>query len=126
MYKFPEKSMYVLFNKCMIKYTKIIFFQKICIENGMRLIRRKIRYINAISLSISSISKPVLFADDISIIISSINREDFCSVSNVVLSLMIKWFAANKVVLNLDETNVMKFITIYHILHYILVIKKII
>jgi hypothetical protein len=26
MYEFPEKSMYFLFNKRMIKYTKIIFF----------------------------------------------------------------------------------------------------
>jgi hypothetical protein len=24
MYEFPDKSMYFLFNKCMIKYTKII------------------------------------------------------------------------------------------------------
>ena len=34
------------------------------------------------------------------------NLEDFCSVSNSVLSHMIKWL-----VLNLDKTNIMKFIT---------------
>jgi hypothetical protein len=31
--------------------------------------------------------------------------------SNLVLSLMIKWFAANKLVLNLDKINIMKFKT---------------
>jgi hypothetical protein len=44
MYEFPEKSMYFLFNKRMIKYNKIIFFQKICIKNGMRPIRRCVLY----------------------------------------------------------------------------------
>jgi len=37
---------------------------------------------------------------------------------------MIKWFAANQLVLILDKTNIMKFITVYHLLHYVLIIKK--
>jgi len=49
--------------------------------------------------------------DDISVIISSRNFEDFCSVSNLVLSCMIKLFSANQLVLNLDKTNKMKSIT---------------
>jgi hypothetical protein len=53
----------------------------------------------------------MLFADDTNVIISSINFEDLCSVSKLVLSLMIKWFAANKLVLNLDKANIVKFIT---------------
>jgi hypothetical protein len=32
-------------------------------------------------------------------------------VSNLVLSHIIKWFAANHLVLNSDKTNIMKFIT---------------
>jgi hypothetical protein len=32
-------------------------------------------------------------------------------VSNLVLSVIIKWFAASKLVLNLDKTDTMKFIT---------------
>jgi hypothetical protein len=49
MYEFPEKSMYFLFNKCMIKYTKIIFSKKSAQKwdasyMPMRLICRKIRY----------------------------------------------------------------------------------
>ena len=68
-------------------------------------------WINDIHLRISSISEPVLFADDTSVIMSSRNFEDFCSVSNLVLSHMIKWFAAKTLVLNLEKTNIMKFIT---------------
>jgi len=32
-----------------------------------------------------------------------VDFEDFCSLSNPVLSRIIKWFAANKLVLNLDK-----------------------
>jgi hypothetical protein len=31
--------------------------------------------------------------------------------SNLILSRVIKWFSANNFVLNLDKTNIMKFIT---------------
>ena len=47
-----------------------------------------------------------------------------CIQLKIYLSHMIKWFAANKLVLNIDKTYIMKFITIHHILHYVLVIKK--
>jgi len=57
------------------------------------------------------VSEPVLFADENSVIISSRNFKDFCSVSNLVLSYIIKWFPANNLVLNLHKTNIMKFIT---------------
>ena len=66
-------------------------------------------YVNDLSLRLKSVSDPVLFADDTSVIISSRNVEDVCSSSNLFLSH--KWFAAINLVLNLEETNVMKFIT---------------
>jgi len=68
-------------------------------------------YTNYLPLRINSELEPILLAHDTSVIISSRNIEDFCSVSNLVLSHMIKWFGANKLVLNLDKTNIMKFIT---------------
>jgi hypothetical protein len=68
-------------------------------------------HINDLPLRINSISETILFADDASVIISSQNFKDFCSVSNLFLSHMIKLFAATKLVLNLDKTNVMKLIT---------------
>jgi hypothetical protein len=39
------------------------------------------------------------------------NFEGFCTISNSVLSSMIEWFSANKLVLNIEKTNIMKFIT---------------
>jgi hypothetical protein len=67
-------------------------------------------YVNNLSLRINYISEPVLFAYDNSATISSRNFEDFCSVSNLVFSHMIKWFVIS-LVLNLDKTNMMKFRT---------------
>jgi len=68
-------------------------------------------YINNLPLRINSVSEPILFADDTTVTISSRNFEDFSSFLNLVLPHMIKWFAANNLFLNLDKTNIMKFIT---------------
>ena len=58
-----------------------------------------------------SISEPILFVDDTSVMITSRNFEDSCSLSNLVLSHMIKLFAANNLVFNLNKTNIKKFMT---------------
>ena len=68
-------------------------------------------YVNDLPLRINSVSEPILFADDTSVIISSRNVKDFCSPSNLVPCHTIKWFAAVNLILNLDKTNVMRFIT---------------
>jgi len=73
-------------------------------------------HINDLPLRINPVSKSILFADDTSVIISSRNFEDFCSVSNFVLCHMIKWFATNNLVPNLDMMSIMKFMT-KHSLH---------
>jgi hypothetical protein len=65
-----------------------------------------IRYINDLPLRINSISETVLFHSDTSVLISNRNFEDFCSVSNLVPSHMIKWFAASTLVLNLYKTSI--------------------
>jgi len=52
-------------------------------------------YTNYLPLRINSVSETILFADNTSVIIAGRNLGDFCSVSNLVLSHMIKWFAAN-------------------------------
>jgi len=54
-------------------------------------------------MKINSVSKPILFTDDTSVIISSRNFTGFLSVSNLVPSHIVKLFAANKLVLNLNE-----------------------
>jgi hypothetical protein len=68
-------------------------------------------YINDLPLPINSFAEPILFADDTSVIIYNGNLRDFSSTSNLVLSRMIEWFAANKLVLNMENTNIMKFVT---------------
>jgi len=62
-------------------------------------------------MRLNSASKPKIFANDTSKIISSRNFEELYSVPYLVPSHKIKWFAANKLGLNLDKTNTMKFIT---------------
>ena len=54
-------------------------------------------YIQDLPLRINAVSETIIFADDTSVIISSRNFEDFCTVSNLAL--------------NLDKMNTMKFIT---------------
>jgi hypothetical protein len=68
-------------------------------------------YINDLTLKINAVSEPILCADDTSVVISSRNFKDFCSLLNLVLSHIIKWFSGNNLVLNSDKTNVMKFVT---------------
>jgi hypothetical protein len=61
-------------------------------------------YINDLPLSVKFVSEPLLFVDT-SVIISSRNYESFTLVTNVVLSHLIKWFVAYKLVRNLDKAN---------------------
>jgi hypothetical protein len=62
-------------------------------------------------LGINSLAKPIYFADDTSIIISNRNFIEFSTTVNLVLACVTEWFSANKLVLNLGKTNIMKFVT---------------
>jgi hypothetical protein len=68
-------------------------------------------FINDLPPTISTLSEPILFTDDTSVIISSKNFDNFSTISNTVLSRMSKWFTSNKLAVNLDKTNIIKFIT---------------
>jgi len=48
-------------------------------------------YISDLSLRINSVSEPILFSDDTSVIISGRHFEDFCSLSGLLTFPMIKW-----------------------------------
>ena len=61
-------------------------------------------YVNSFPLKINSVSKAILFTDDTSVIISSRNFTGFFSLSNLVPFHIVKLFAANKLVLDLNET----------------------
>jgi hypothetical protein len=52
---------------------------------------------------------------------------DFCTMPNIVLSHMSEWFTADKLVLNLNKINIIKFITnniIHHSMLQVLVIME--
>ena len=68
-------------------------------------------YINDLPLRINSLAEPILFADNTSVIISNRNFIEFSTTANLVLACMIEWFSANKLILNLEKTNIMKFVT---------------
>ena len=68
-------------------------------------------YINELPLRINSLAEPILFADDTSVRISNRSFVEFSTTANAVLAHIIKWFSANKLVLNLGKTNIMKFVT---------------
>jgi hypothetical protein len=68
-------------------------------------------YINDFPPTISTSSEPIIFADEISLIISRKKKDDFCTMSIIVLSHMNKWFTANKLDLNLDKIKTIKFVT---------------
>jgi hypothetical protein len=67
-------------------------------------------YINHVPPTINTLSEPILFADDTSVIISSKNYDDSSATSNTVPPHVSKWFTSNKLVLYLDETNIITFI----------------
>jgi len=66
-------------------------------------------YIPDLPLRINAVSETILFANDTSVIISSRNFEDFCTLANLVLFHVIKLFAVNNLVLILDKTTIMTF-----------------
>jgi hypothetical protein len=66
-------------------------------------------YINDLSLCINTFANLFLFADDISILVTGKNH---CALKHKVmgtLSLTVNWFAANKLVLNINKTNIISF-----------------
>jgi hypothetical protein len=65
------------------------------------------------SLRINFLREPITLTDDRSVIMSCASKmsDDFCTVSNLVLSHMSKFLATYKLALTLDKTNTIKFIT---------------
>jgi hypothetical protein len=52
--------------------------------------------INNLFPTTNTLLKPTIFTDDSSVILSNKNFDDFCIISNTVLSRMSKWFTASK------------------------------
>ncbi|GFG38975.1 hypothetical protein Cfor_07998 [Coptotermes formosanus] len=68
-------------------------------------------YTNDFPCIISKVSDIILFADDTNILISSNNFTELHSKLNAVLRCIPKWFQNNQLVLNLNKTHLVKFIS---------------
>ena len=68
-------------------------------------------YINDLSQIISSVAKSILFADDISIIISNTDLQEFKNNTPSVMNETINWFQSNQLTLNCKKTHFLQFFT---------------
>jgi len=68
-------------------------------------------YINDLSLSISKLANPILFADDTTIIISNSNPDEFKNNMNSVMTEITNWFQSNILTLKCNKTHFMQFLT---------------
>jgi len=68
-------------------------------------------YVNDIPKVISDISNPVLYADDTSLIIINSDSQMFENDINTAIIKLNKWFNSNLLLLNLEETNFLQFLT---------------
>jgi hypothetical protein len=68
-------------------------------------------YINDLPFILEGYSFPVIFADNMSVVITETNSIDFLMNSKEIFSQLIKWFSANQLSLNYDKTNFLHFRT---------------
>jgi hypothetical protein len=68
-------------------------------------------------MSVKHVSKTILFADDISVIVTDKDYNSFEQKTNLALTCLDRWFHVNQLVLNITKTNVIKFtpITSVHV-----------
>ena len=59
-------------------------------------------------------AKPVIYADDIGVLLTAKNDEVLKTKINSMLDCMIGRFSANGLALNVEKTNIMKFTSTYH------------
>jgi len=67
--------------------------------------------INDLSLNISKLANLILFADDMTIIISNTNPDEFKNDINSVMTEITDWFQSNLLTLNCNKTHIMQFLT---------------
>jgi hypothetical protein len=66
-------------------------------------------YINDLPLYINKLAKVFLFFDDTSILVTGTNHAELEQKIMATLPLMVEWFSANKLALNISKTNVLRF-----------------
>jgi hypothetical protein len=71
-------------------------------------------YINELSLTISKLDNPLIFADDTSTMISNTNTEEFKNNINSVMTETVIWFQSNLLTINCNKTHFLQFLTKEH------------
>ena len=66
-------------------------------------------YINDLSRTINGVADLILFTNDMSIVISYINLEEFKRNINLVMNQTINWFQSNFLSLNCNKTHLLQF-----------------
>jgi hypothetical protein len=66
-------------------------------------------YLNDLPYGFQQESKPVIYADDVSVILTASNETELKTQFSQTLDYMIEWFSVNGLSLNMDKTNIMKF-----------------
>jgi hypothetical protein len=61
-------------------------------------------YINDLPAEINNISKPILFADDISLIVTTSDSKQLKEHFNIAVEKLMRWFQANSLTLNFSKT----------------------
>jgi hypothetical protein len=71
-------------------------------------------YLNDLPYGLHQGAKPVIYADDTSVLLTAKNDEELKTKINCTLDYMTGWFLANGLALNMEKTNIMKFTSSYH------------
>jgi mannose/fructose/N-acetylgalactosamine-specific phosphotransferase system component IID len=71
-------------------------------------------YLNDLPYGLHQTTKPVIYADEKSVLFTAKNGEELKNKINCTLDYMTGWFSANGLVLNMEKTNIMKFTSSYH------------
>ena len=74
-------------------------------------------YNNDFPMLINKISDVIMFADDTSILITSDSRDGLLQRFNHILNRMSNWFHANRLILNPTNTEVLKLLQLYYLMH---------
>jgi len=73
-----------------------------------------ITYLNDLQCGLDQGAKPVIYANDTSVLLTAKNDKELKIKVNHTLDYMIGWFSANVLALNIENTNIMKFTSSYH------------
>ena len=66
-------------------------------------------YLNDLPYGLHQENKPVIYADDVSVLLTASNEAELTTQISPTLDYMTEWFSVNGLILNTDKTNIMNF-----------------